>query len=130
MEKDNKLKKRYIIGSIVVILFLILMMCNILAYNQPENKNTVAYQLMLRRGIEKEKGQSKLVNDVLVHPTVEGIHAGSITIIGIGLSGMGYLLMIKEEWEKKKALNKEDWCEKNKEQIFIKQKNLFLAYEN
>lgn len=115
MEENNKLKKRYIIGSIVLILFLILMMCNVLSYNQSENKNTIAHQLILRRGIEKEKGQNKTVDKVLAHPTVAGIHAGGITMIGIGLVGLGYLLMIKEEWEREKTLDKEEWHEKSKE---------------
>ena len=115
MEQDNKLKKRYVIGSILSVLFFIFMMCYVLSYNQSDNKDTIAHQLMLRRGIEKEKAQNKSANDVLVQPTVAGIHAEGITMIGIGLVGLGYLLMFKEESDKKKALNKEEWHEKSKE---------------
>lgn len=104
MEKSNKLKKRYFIGGIALILLQILMMCTVLSDKDSNDRQTLTYELI----------NNKLTNNVLVHPREAGIHAKGITIISIGLIGIGYLLLIKEEWEKRKAINKEDWYKKSK----------------
>lgn len=119
MEKDDTLKKRYVVGSIALILFLILMMCDILSVEDSENDQTLVNQHSVIKEKEQE-GRDIIARNVLNHPRAAGIHAKSITFIGIGFIGIGYGLLIKEERQKRKeektnTMPYEEWHKEDKE---------------
>lgn len=103
MEKGDKLKKRYILGGIALIIFQLLLMHAILEDKSYKNRNELSNEIITEQIVEKQESSSRTANNVLVYPKEMAVNARSVTLIGMGLIGVGYLFLFKEEREKKEA---------------------------